>query len=229
MTAFIVRIIAKTFLRKEWAALRSQVITHYKILSNGSQPVAPLLAQQLLISGEDHRHRRHRGFDLYAICRAMWNRLTYGRREGASTIEQQIVRVLTNRFEPTISRKIREVLLAALLNEAIPKSVMPKLYLSIGYFGWRMNGFVQACRRLDIRTETLSMEEAGALVARLKYPQPHVLPLSRLMQINRRRDHLKQLYMRQVLDGTYEHLGGQETSEAITSRCPITGAVFPVP
>jgi len=228
MTAFIVRIIAKTFLRTEWATLHSQMITHYKTISIGSGPVAPLLAQQLLISGEDHRHGRHCGFDLYAICRAMWRRLAYGRREGASTIEQQIVRVLSNRFEPTISRKIREVLLATLLSEAIPKSAMPKLYLSIGYFGWRMNGLVQACQRLGIRPEALSLDEAGALVARLKYPQPHVLLLSRLIQINRRRDHLKQLYMRHVLDGTYEHLGGYETSETITSGSPTTGTVFPV-
>jgi membrane carboxypeptidase/penicillin-binding protein len=228
MGAYIIRVIAKTLLRAEWAALHSEVIRRHSMLTDGSNPVAPLLVQRLLVSGEDHRHGRHCGFDLYAICRAIWRRVAWSRREGASTIEQQIVRVLTNRFEPTVSRKVRELLLAALLSKAIPKSATPSLYLSIGYFGWRMNSFAQACRKLGIRPDTISLEEAAGLVARLKYPEPHVSPVSRLAQINRRCEHLKHLYRRHLADGTYSHLGAREINEATSSGSPITEAVLPI-
>lgn len=228
MTAYIIRFIVKTFLGAEWTTLHSQLIRHHSMLSDGSHPAAPLLVQRLLVSGEDHRHGRHCGFDLYAICRAIWRRAAYGRREGASTIEQQIVRVLTNRFEPTISRKVRELLLATLLSKDVPKSAMPSLYLSIGYFGWQMNGFAQACRRLGIRPDTISLDEAAGLVARLKYPEPHVSPVSRLAQINRRREHLKHLYRRHLGDGTYSHLGAREINEAITGGNPITETILPI-
>ena len=105
---------------------------------------------------------------------------------------------------------------------------MPNLYLSIGYFGWRMNGFAQACRRLGIRPDIISLDEAAGLVARLKYPEPRVSPRSRLKQINRRREHLKHLYGRHLASGTYSHLGAGEINEVITGRSPITEAVFPI-
>src|SRR5207244_8697723 len=107
-------------------------------------------------------------------------RFAAGRREGASTIEQQIVRVLTNRFERTFVRKVHEVLLAALVADLFPKSATPRLYLSIGYFGWRMDGFLQACRRLELRPDILSLDDAADVVARLKYPEPHTAPPSRV-------------------------------------------------
>jgi len=135
---------------------------------------------------------------------------------------------LTNRFEPTIGRKVREILLAALLSKAMPKSEMPILYLSIGYFGWRMNGFLQACRRLGICPDTISLDEAAGLVARLKYPEPKISPPSRLAQINRRREYLKHLYRRHLADGTYNYLGGHDVNQTIASGSSITDAVFPI-
>jgi penicillin-binding protein 1A len=228
MIASIIRAIAKIFLRNEWRDLESELIQLQRMLNHGSYSAPPLLVQRLLVSAEDHRHRRHYGYDPHAICRATWRRLVCGRREGASTIEQQIVRVLTNRFELSVGRKIHEILLATLLSKAVPKSAMPTLYLSIGYFGWQMNGFAQACRRLEIRPNAISLDEAAELVARLKYPEPRFPPLSRLVQIARRREHLKQLYRRHVADGTYNHLGACEIDDAISSTRSVTDAVLPI-
>jgi membrane carboxypeptidase/penicillin-binding protein len=52
---------------------------------------------------------------------------------GGSTLEQQLARVVTNRYEPTIRRKIEETLLASLLVGRIPKTDIPGLYLSVAY------------------------------------------------------------------------------------------------
>ena len=122
MAAYILRVIAKTLLHHEYGTLRMALVGSRRMLAHGLHPTIPLIVQRLLVSGEDHRHGRHAGFNAHAICRAIWYRVAFCRREGASTIEQQIVRVLTHRFEPTVSRKVRELMLATLLSEVMPKS-----------------------------------------------------------------------------------------------------------
>src|SRR5207249_1490777 len=82
------------------------------------------------------------------------------------------------------------------------------VYLSIGYYGWRMNGYRQACRRLGLAPHSPSSDDAARLVARLKYPEPRRASAHRTSQIERRGKHLRALYQRHVLDGTYRHLNG---------------------
>ena len=226
--ARLLRPLARTLLAKEWAALKTQLEEEYTRLLQLGDCHPPLTAQCLLVSGEDHRHRRHPGFDVIAICRALWRGLFLGLPEGASTIEQQIVRVLSNRYERTLSRKVREVLLATLVQEVVPKASMPAIYLEIGYFGWRMNGFQQACARLGQNPAALSVDQAASLVARLKYPQPRECPPARWQQIARRTGHLQALYSRHLLDGTYIHLTKEANAEALRIgrvHAPAYGAV----
>jgi len=185
----------------------------------------PLVAQRLLVSGEDHRHAWHPGFDLIAICRALWRRMAYGSREGASTIEQQIVRTITGRYEHTLRRKLKEILLATLVGASFPKEILPPLYLAIAYYGWRMNGYRQACQRLGLRPGSLALDEAAGLVARLKYPEPRTAPIARTLQIHRRSKHLLDLYQRHLHDRTYGHLNGT----TVRSRPPALGPAQSVP
>ena len=191
-----------------WNLVCSRIETERARLACNPAHSPPLIVQQLLISGEDHRHSRHPGFDSIAICRALWHRLVFESREGASTIEQQLVRVITGRYERTFRRKLHEILLAILVDAYFPKSVLPAVYLLIGYYGWRMNGYQQACCRLGFRPSLLTLEEAAALIARLKYPEAKIAPASRFRQIQWRRKHLVALYQRHIRNGTYEHLNG---------------------
>lgn len=202
----LLRFIAKILVREDWRIVHARITFELRQINRGEEFSPSLAAQLLLVSGEDHRHRRHYGFDSYAICRAIWRRVTRRSREGASTIEQQVVRVIINRFEVTVRRKVKEVLLAALIAESFPKALLPSVYLRIGYYGWRMNGYSQACLHLGLHPGNLSFGEAASLVARLKYPQPRVMPERRHDQIRRRSKHLLVLYEYHKLDGTYEHL-----------------------
>ena len=202
----LVRSIARLFLCREWVLVCSCIERYLAFLNTHPYHTPPIVAQLLLVSAEDRRHGRHPGYDLRAIARAVIRRFLFSRREGASTIEQQIVRVVTNRFDRTWRRKIREILLASLVAEYFPKFVTPLLYLSIGYYGWRMNNFVQACSRLALPPDHLSLDQAAELVARLKYPQPAIASSRRLEQIKQRTQYLKRLYRKHLLDGTYNHL-----------------------
>src|SRR5690606_20512217 len=131
----------------EWPVVRDRIRREWRLLSRAPEASPPLIAQQLLVSAEDHRHRLHPGFDVIAIARAVWRRLSRGSCEGASTIEQQIVRVVTGRYERTYRRKLREIALAILVANSFPKAILPAIYLRIAYYGWRMNGYGEACRR----------------------------------------------------------------------------------
>lgn len=192
----------------EWDIVHAGITLECTRLARHPELAPPLVAQRLLVSGEDHRHSWHPGFDLIAICRALWRRLAYGSREGASTIEQQIVRTITGRYERTLHRKLKEILLATLVRASFPREVLPAVYLSIAYYGWRMNGYRQACQRLGLRPPSLALVEAAGLVARLKYPEPRTAPIARTLQIHRRSRHLLGLYQHHLHDGTYGHLDG---------------------
>jgi membrane peptidoglycan carboxypeptidase len=192
--------------RSEWNIVHDGILREHYRLSLHPELVPPIIAQQLLISGEDHRHAIHPGFDPIAISRAIWRRLTSNRIEGASTIEQQIVRVITGNYQRTVRRKVKEIVLAFFVAQSFPKSILPSIYLSIAYYGWRMNGFSRACARLGMLTNSLTIIEAANLVARLKYPEAQVAPDTRKNQIARRTKHLLALYLRHRHTNTYRYL-----------------------
>lgn len=72
-----------------------------------------------LILAEDHRNKYHIGVDVIAICRAIYRRLRFSVKEGASTIEQQLVRVVTGDYRDSISRKIKEIMLAVYIRKKV--------------------------------------------------------------------------------------------------------------
>ncbi len=129
---------------------------------------------ETLISGEDRRFLFHRGFDPIGILRAMLA-LMRGTRQGGSTIEQQLVRTMTQRRGISLRRKWLEILLSAHVAARFSKRATAEAYLGAGYYGAGMNGLAQAHRRLQARAPTLEndpIQRAAELVARLKYPEP---------------------------------------------------------
>ena len=174
---------------RKWAALRQKVdIARARLASAEVRPNRSMC--RLLLVGEDHRIALHPGVDPLALCRALWRTHGRGSREGGSTVAMQLVRVLTNRFERSWRRKANEMILAMFLTRHVPFDELPALYLSVGYYGWHMNGFFQACRRLGIDPEYCSLQESASVVARLKYPEPKSCTASRRLQIARRSEYL---------------------------------------
>jgi membrane carboxypeptidase/penicillin-binding protein PbpC len=125
--ANLVSFLARRFLSREWAALQPKLAETYRNNIRDSTRSPSLLAQKLLITAEDHRFFHHGGIDPIATCRAVWRWITLGRHEGASTIEMQIVRVLSGNYERTLKRKMREMGLATLVSSQIPKHVLPAI------------------------------------------------------------------------------------------------------
>ena len=122
-----------------------------------------------LILAEDHRFLNHFGVDFIAMARAIYSTKIKGVFQGASTIEQQLTRTITARYERTLRRKLREQLLAVLISRKFSKYLIAKCYLENAYFGYGIKGIEVALRRLD-NGEYENFSEF--LVSLLKYPKP---------------------------------------------------------
>ena len=137
-----------------------------------SAPVVEKLVS-FLIQAEDHRFLRHSGVDIIAICRAVYKNLFTSSREGASTIEQQLVRVITGHYEHTFSRKIKEIYLARKLHRLADKKTIAYTYLNIAYYGTAYQNLDAILHRFGLTKEDDVPDEICAeIVARLKYPEP---------------------------------------------------------
>ena len=170
-------------LLEDWEFLRNQVEklrTEISALELSSNLVL------MLIAAEDHRYGKHPGVDMISVFRAIWRSLFCGKREGASTIAMQLVRVTTGRYERTIKRKIIEMYLAMRLTRNFDEHDIPKMYLAVAYYGWKMNGLKQASNRLHLNQSSLTLNEAASIVARLKYPEPKQPSSKRYRQIEER-------------------------------------------
>lgn len=103
----------------------------------------------LTLTTEDSTFFSNPGFSPSAILRAVIQNLILRRTySGASTITQQIVRNILmpeeERFDRSISRKAREILLAALVNLRYDKETILTLYLNEIYYGRNAAGVEKA-------------------------------------------------------------------------------------
>lgn len=175
----------RALLGRDWLQAQS-TLAHMQVRHARTLEDIPPVLVRALVAGEDHRFHRHHGIDPIAVGRAVIGLITGRPLGGGSTIEQQLYRVLTNRRERTIGRKLRELLGAYFLSGIYDKRTLASRYLTAAYFGAAMNGLEQAARALAYSLPDLSEEEAAALVARLKYPEPRVAGPRRRAQIHRR-------------------------------------------
>jgi membrane peptidoglycan carboxypeptidase len=108
-----------------------------------SDPRLTLLEEAVLIL-EDHRFLRHRGFDWISIAREITRAVTLRRFGGASTIDIQLFRTMSGRYERTLRRKLREIVGAYALQRKFSKLEILRCYLDCAYFGTKITGVEEA-------------------------------------------------------------------------------------
>src|SRR5215469_2946015 len=128
----------------------------------------PVHVRNAFIAAEDKRFYQHKGVDERGLVRAFLNNLTQaGRREGGSTITQQLVKNLLVGEDRTYERKIRETIIATRVEAALSKDQILELYLNSVYLGRGSWGIERAARNYFNKSAgELSLEE-GALLAGL--------------------------------------------------------------
>ena len=101
--------------------------------------------KKAFIASEDRRFRQHNGVDPQGIVRASLNNLrSQGVVEGASTITQQLARILFLKQEQTIWRKLKEVRLAQKMEQELTKDEILERYLNLVYLGSGAYGVADA-------------------------------------------------------------------------------------
>ncbi|MGA4285271.1 biosynthetic peptidoglycan transglycosylase [Ralstonia nicotianae] len=145
---------------------------HRRVLSISSTIKLDDIDEKMLaavIVAEDHRFLMHKGVDHVAFLRATASCLR-GRRQGGSTIEQQLVRVISGDYRLTLWRKIKEMALAVRVCDILSKENLLRLYLEIAYFGSDADGVKALTKRLGFEINSISLEQAAQIAACLKYP-----------------------------------------------------------
>ncbi len=135
----------------------------------------PKHIQDAFLTAEDSNFYYHSGIDVSAIIRAVWQNVTRfkeGRNFiGASTITQQVVKNILLTKERTITRKIKEAILAVRISKTLSKERVLEIYLNEIYLGYRSYGIVAAALNyFNKPLDELSIAEAAFLAALPKAP-----------------------------------------------------------
>ena len=135
----------------------------------------PKLVTSAFISAEDKNFYSHHGVDLLSIARAALadiGRLRENQRPfGASTITQQVAKNMLLTNQVSVTRKIREMLLATRIEAALPKDRILELYLNEIYLGSGYYGVVAAAQGyFDKSLDQLTLGEAAFLAGLPKAP-----------------------------------------------------------
>ncbi len=104
----------------------------------------PDVLKGALIATEDADFRNHSGVSLKGIVRALLANLIHHKRQGASTITQQVARNFFLSRKQTWSRKFAEALLAMKIERALSKDQILELYMNQIYLGQHAYGFEAA-------------------------------------------------------------------------------------
>jgi len=135
----------------------------------------PKMVINAFLAAEDKNFYEHGGLDFTGIARAAVNYLqNYGssrRPQGASTITQQVAKnfLLTN--ELSVSRKLKEALLALKIERTYSKDKILELYLNEIYLGLGAYGIAAASLTyFDKAVNELTVPEAAYLASLPKAP-----------------------------------------------------------
>jgi penicillin-binding protein 1A len=150
---------------------------------------------------EDQRFYYHIGVDFKGILRAIVaDILTNSPRQGASTITMQVARNFFLTRERTISRKLREIILAIRIEQVLSKDEILELYLNKIFLGHRAYGIGAAAQVYYGKdVNELTLPEMAIIAGLPKAPSTYN-PISHPERAKERRRHvLRRLYVEEVI------------------------------
>jgi penicillin-binding protein 1A len=132
----------------------------------------PEITKAAVVAAEDKRFYSHGGFDMIGAIRAAWADFR-GKAvvQGGSTITQQYIKKVYVGDERTLSRKIREAVLAGQLDRKVDKDEILYRYMSTVYFGGGAYGIGAAAESYFKKpVNELNASESAMLAGLLSAP-----------------------------------------------------------
>lgn len=189
----------------------------------------PSLVVSAFLAAEDDNFYNHSGVDYLGIVRAFFVNLKAGRLvQGGSTITQQVAKSFLLSRERTITRKIKDLLLARKIEQKLNKEEILFLYLNQVYLGGGYYGVKAAFRGYfdkDLTEATVAESAlvAGLLVAPGRY-SPYVNPRYAKM---RQTYVLKRLYeTNKISRDEYDASLAEDIKMRIRKAVPMKGGHF---
>lgn len=163
----------------------------------------PQNAVNAVLAVEDRKFFRHKGYDVYAIARAAKAFIENegAIKQGGSTITQQLARATYLTNEKTITRKVKEIFLAAALERKYSKYDILEFYLNNIYFANGYYGLQAAAKGyFNITASDLTLSQTAFLCGIPNSPSA-CDPLRHYDNAMERRDKvLKQMYETGFID-----------------------------
>lgn len=157
-----------------------------------------------VIAIEDKNFYTNAGIDILGITHAALDNLLHifnkQQLRGGSTITQQVVKNFLLNNEKTLSRKIKEAILAFKINQVFSKEHIMELYLNKIYFGHSAYGITSAALRyFNKPLDKLTTEEAALLAALPKAPSKLDPTRNYAAALRRRNSVLERMYLEHML------------------------------
>lgn len=170
--------------------------------SNVELKEVPQQLIQALIATEDKNFYKHPGYDMVGLARSMVANILAGRVvQGASTLTQQLSRILFLSNEKTFTRKIKELQVAAQIEKTISKDKILEMYLNNVYLGSGAYGIKGAARiYFNKNLNQLTLSEM-ALIAGLPQAPSVYSPYHNIDKAKKRRNQvLLRMYKMKYID-----------------------------
>ncbi len=171
---------------------------HYKEVSIKE---IPQFMKDAIISTEDKNFYTHSGYDIFGIFRSVIVNLINKRAsQGASTITQQLARIMFLSNEKTFVRKIKEIQIAARIEKTISKDKILEMYLNNVYLGSGAYGVgAAAATYFNKDLSKLTLAEC-ALIAGLPQAPSVYSPYKNIKKAEKRRNKvLKRMYIMKTI------------------------------
>src|SRR5881394_1342779 len=169
----------------------------------------PEIMRQAILAAEDERFYQHGGVDYISVLRAALTNVASGTQQGAGTITMQVARNFFLTRERTLTRKLREVLLAYKIENNLGKDQILELYVNQIYLGQRAYGFAAASQIYFGKSlDKLSLAETAILAGLPKAPSAYN-PVANPQRARQRQQYVLRR-MREL-----EHISEQQLAEAV--------------
>ncbi|HEU4520533.1 MAG TPA: PBP1A family penicillin-binding protein, partial [Thermoanaerobaculia bacterium] len=176
----------------------------------GKKDMSPHLVNAI-VATEDAEFYRHGGINPKAILRAALKDIIARKKvEGASTITQQLAKMIFLTPEKSFRRKINEAFLSVQIEKDFPKDQIFELYANQVYLGHGAYGVEQASRLyFGKHAKDLSLTEAALIAGMIRRPGAYS-PITDPEAAKRRRNHV----LRRLADENY--ITREEYQHALT-------------
>lgn len=168
---------------------------------------------------EDKRFFNHNGVDYIRILGAIKNNILHpDKKQGGSTISQQVIKNTQLSSEKTINRKLKEIKLARQLEKSYSKQEILEIYLNSIYFGNGCYGIENASRYyFNKSAKDLSTSESAMLASTINAPSIYD-PVSHFDNATKR----KELILRLMRDNN--KISENEYAQCISETISIAKA-----